>query len=338
MNLDLDEETGELTDADIYSERLGYTLSGEQHREAARAELPDRERPIHHLPCAEGAPDWSIAGGFGRRTLDGYGYLEGGKFQMLDWPVMWLPRAAFPVYPRAPVGLSHPARRLLQPARLPAPATLLLGDQQESGRDGQPRRRDLAARRAARRVSLRVQRAADGEFQFGYFNEAIRGRTEDIRVPPGIDPEAPENRWGIIGHHLQGWDPSAKGYVDLLLVGDNLFLREMNTFTSSERQEVELRTLPFTTSRVGVVQDWGRIFVQGQRRTTRIWSVRLVEIAQPTPTEACPGRRRRPTSSRRSHSPSSASPMSTCAAQKLLGFGLMGDLEGSFTNFQRNTG
>jgi LPS-assembly protein len=24
--------------------------------------------------------------------------MEGGKFQILDWPVLWMPRAAFPVF------------------------------------------------------------------------------------------------------------------------------------------------------------------------------------------------------------------------------------------------
>ena len=81
---------------------------------------------------------------------------------------------------------------------------------------------------------------SQGAFQAGYFNEAIRGETEGVRVPPGIDPDAPENRWGLIGHHLQGLGP-ARGYVDLLLVGDNLFLREMNTFANTERQDQEER-------------------------------------------------------------------------------------------------
>src|ERR1700693_2545966 len=70
-----------------------------------------------------------------------------------------------------------------------------------------------------------------GSFQVGYFNEYIRGDTADVSVPPGISPNPPQNRVGIIGNHTQDLGP-ATGYVDVLLVGDNLFLREMNSFTA----------------------------------------------------------------------------------------------------------
>ena len=120
---------------------------------------------------------------------------------------MWLPRAALPVYRERQSGLLFPRvgfsnRRgfqLLQPyywaINKSQDATVSL-DVETSLRIGL-----LGEYRYA------FSEATFGAFEVGYFNESFRGNTEDIRVPPGINPEAPENRWGIIGHHLQGLAP-----------------------------------------------------------------------------------------------------------------------------------
>lgn len=335
MHLDLDDETGELTDAHIHSERMGYTLTGDRIEKRIGQSYRIENGEFTTCNCAEGAPDWSIAGDSLDVALDGYGYLEGGKFQVFDWPVLWLPRAAFPVYRERQSGLLFPRvgfsnRRgfqLLQPyywaINKNQDATVSL-DIETSLRIGL-----LGEYRYA------FSENSLGAFQFGYFNESIRGQTTDVRVPQGIDKEAPENRWGIIGNHVQQLG-ATRGYADLLLVGDNLFLREMNTFTSSERQEVDLRTLPFTTSRVGALHDWQRVFVQAQTTYYQDLVGPLVEVQQtvtpgpgPTPT---------PVFEQKQSLTIQRVPDIDLRAQKLFGFGLMSDFAGAFTNFQRGTG
>ena len=89
-------------------------------------------------------------------------------------PVLWLPRAAFPVYRERQSGLLFPRvgfsnRRGFQ---LLQPYYWAINKNQDATRE--PRRRDLAARRPARRVPLRVQRGArTAQFQVGYFNEVV---------------------------------------------------------------------------------------------------------------------------------------------------------------------
>ncbi len=340
MFLDLDDETGELTDAHIYSDRLGYTLSGTRIQKRAGQSYRIENGEFTTCNCAEGPPTWSIAGDSLDVALDGYGYVEGGKFKVLDWPVMWLPRAVFPVYRERQSGLLFPRvgfsnRRgfqLLQPFYVAInkgqDVTLSL-DVETSLRIGV-----LGEYRYA------FSRRSLGAFQFGYFNEAIRGQTEAVRVPPGIDPVAPENRWGIIGNHKEGFGSSGTtAYADLLLVGDNLFLREMNTFTSSERQELDLRTRPFTTSRLGLLQVWSRAFVQAEG----IYYQDLVGpiVEQPTPPDQGtpgPGPTPTPILTQEESLTIQRAPEVDFTGQKQLGFGLMGDFTGSLTNFQRGTG
>ena len=118
--------------------------------------------------------------------------------------MLWLPRAAFPVFRERQSGLLFPRvgfsnRRgfqLLQPyywAINKSQDVTVSGDIETSLRVG-----ILAEYRYA------FSEATHGQFEVGYFNESIRGDTEDVRVPPGANPDAPENRWGMIGHHRQG--------------------------------------------------------------------------------------------------------------------------------------
>jgi LPS-assembly protein len=323
MSLDLDDETGELTDAHIYSDRLGYTLSGQRIEKRVGQSYRIENGRFTTCNCASGPPTWSIAGDSIDVALNGYGYVQGGSFELLDWPVLWLPRAAFPVFRDRESGLLIPRvgfsnRRgfqLLQPyywAINKSQDMTVSFDLETSLRVGL-----LDEYRYA------FSRTSHGEFQVGYFNESLRGNSPGISVPPGINPVAPENRWGIIGNHTEGLGPIT-GYADVLLVGDDLFLREMNTFTANERKQIDLRTLPFTTSRIGLLEDWSRAFVQAE-------GIYYQDLVGPTVEEpnGQPNQDQSLTIQRM--------PEVDVTAQKQLGLGLMGDLAGSVTDFQRGT-
>jgi LPS-assembly protein len=322
MNLDLTDETGELTDAHIYSDRLGYTLSGQRIEKRIGQSYRIEQGRFTTCNCASGPPSWSIAGKSLDVALNGYGYVEGGSFEVLDWPVLWLPRAAFPVFRDRESGLLIPRvgfsnRRgfqLLQPyywAINKSQDMTVSFDLETSLRVGL-----LDEYRYA------FSRTSYGAFQVGYFNESLRGNSSGIHVPPGINPVAPENRWGIIGNHTEGLGPIT-GYADVLLVGDDLFLREMNTFTANERKQVDLRTLPFTTSRIGLLEEWSRAFVQAE-------GVYYQDLVGPTVQEATGPNQDQSLVIQRV-------PEVDVTAQKQLGLGLMGDLTSSVTDFQRGT-
>lgn len=324
MWLDLDDETGTLTDAHVHSERFGYTISAERMEKRIGQSYRIEDGTFTTCDCPDRAPDWSIAGKSLDVALDGYGYLKSGSFRILDCPVMWIPRAALPVARERQSGLLVPRvgfsnRRgfqLLQPfywAINKSQDATISADVETALRLG-----ILGEYRYA------FSTTTEGAFQFGYFNEAIRGSTTAIRVPPGIDPVAPENRWGLIGTHSQHIGP-IEAYADLLLVGDNLFLREMNTFTSNERQEVALRTLPFTTSRVGLLGTWDRAMVQA----AGIYYQDLVgpSVQQPDGTLE-----------QEQSLTIQRAPEVDAYGQKLLGWGLLADFDGSVTDFQRGTG
>ena len=157
-------------------------------------------------------------------------------------------------------------------------------------------------------------------------------------MPPGANTDTPENRWAVIGHHRQGVPQidGMHGYLDVLAVGDDLYLREMNTFATDEKDAVALRTLPFTTSQAGVLQDWNRAQLDAG-------AIYYQDLVGPTVESTTPNCVPSPTNDCITQSEDEKLviqrlPEVRLIAQKELGLGLMGDFQGSFTNFQRPLG
>jgi LPS-assembly protein len=336
--LDLENETGELQGATIDAGALGYSLTGSRIEKGVGHRYRIEDGRFTTCNCEEGRPDWSIAGDTLDVTLDGYGILEGGSFDILDVPVLWLPRAAFPVYRERQSGLLFPRvgfsnRRGFQ---LLQPFYWAIDKNQDMTISG-----DIE-------TSLRVGVIPEyryafgpntfGAFQAGYFNEFFRGRTTDVIVPPGANPDTPENRWAIIGHHAQGIPQveGLSGYLDALVVGDDLFLREMNTFAVDEREEVDLRTKPFTTTQGGLLQSWNRAGLQGGVVYYQDLVGPVVESLQPncvpTEEEDCV------VQSEDESLVIQRLPDVRLIAQQELGLGVMADFTGSIINFQRPLG
>ncbi len=337
--LDIENETGELHDAEIASDRLGYSLSGSRIEKGLGQRYHIENGRFTTCTCAEGAPDWSIAGDELDVEIDGYGRLEGGTFNIFDVPVLWLPRAAFPVFRERQTGFLLPRvgvsnRRgfqLLQPFYWSIDKTqdvTLSADLETSLRAGLI-------------TEYRYAYSANsiGAWEVAYFNEAFRGRTTDVVVPPGADPNTPDNRWAVLGQHEQLLPDLASGlsaYADLLLVGDDLFLREMNTLTVDQREDVDLRTRPFTRSQAGVLQEWRRAALTVDAVYYQDLVGPAVESLEPgcvpTPEDDCVR------TADRESLVIQRLPEVRLISQHLFGFGLLGDVTGSVTNFQRSLG
>jgi len=342
MFIDLDDETGELENATITSNRLGYSLSGDRIVKGVGQRYRIENGRFTTCNCGEDAPSWSMTGKSIDVEVDGYAKLEGGTFDILNHPVLWLPSAAFPVFRERQSGLLFPRvgisnRRgfqLLQPYYYEIDKTqdvTVSFDLETSLRIGL-----MGEYRYA------LSRETQGVFEAAYFNDLFRGQTDNVRVPPGADPNAPQNRWAVLGHHEQGIPQleGTSGYVDLLLVGDDLFLREMNTFARDEQQDVKLRTLPFTTSQLGILNEWERVALQSEA----VFYQDLVgpQVEEPTPIGTPPVGPGTPTPAPVIGENESLViqrlPDIRAQAQKQLGFGLIGDFTGSVTNFQRSLG
>lgn len=312
MRMNLDEETGSLEGAQIESRRFAFSLSGDRIEKGRGQSYHIENGRFTTCRCTDGPPSWSITGDQLDVRLDGYGDLRGGRFEILDVPVLYLPRAFFPVHRERQSGLLFPRlgfsnRRgvqLIQPLYWPISksqdATVGI-DIETSARIGV-----LAEYRYARSMDFH------GQITASYFNEAIRGAATGSQTGRRSNPDIPENRWGVVSQHSQKIG-SAQAYADLQLVGDDLFFREINAFVFDHSKDVAQRTLPFTTSRAGFVQAWERVTLQGES----IFYQDLIGLDALTLQRV---------------------PEVNATGQKFLGSFLTGQMNASLTNFQRERG
>jgi LPS-assembly protein len=260
MRLNLDEETGLLEQAKVTSRRMQYSLWGERIEKGLGQSYHIENGRFTTCHCAEGPQSWSVSGRDLRVAVGGYGTLRGGTFNVLDIPVLYIPRAFFPMQqeretgfllPRMGVSNTRGFQTLLPfywAINKSHDATLAL-DIETSARAG-----------LVGEYRYALSRATHGLIDASYFNESFRGGTPS----QPFELTVPEHRWSVVTEHDQPFVGTSRAYADAFLVGDDLFLREINTYAFEHARDVAIRTLPFTQSRVGVVQLWDRVAVKGE--------------------------------------------------------------------------
>lgn len=260
LHLNLDEETGFLSEAEIHSRRMRYSLRGERVEKGWGQSYRIENGTFTTCHCAEGAPSWSISGEQLGVTLGGYGTLQGGTFKVLDIPIIYIPRAIFPVQRERQSGFLLPrfgfsntrGFQTLLPAywaiNKSQDATVAF-DLETSARVG-----------VIGEYRYALSRETRGILAGSYFNESFRG------AAPGTAFEAsiPTDRWSVTGEHDQPFLGDSRLYDDVFLVSDDLFLREINTYAFEHARAVALRTLPFTETRAGIIQQWDRAALKAE--------------------------------------------------------------------------
>jgi LPS-assembly protein len=260
MWLNLDEETGLLEHAEITSRQFQYSLRGDRVRKGLGQSYRIENGQFTSCKCAEGPPSWSISGKEVEVTVGGYGRLSGGTFNVLDVPIIYVPRAVFPAQRERQSGFLLPRfsvsnRRgfqIVEPffwAIDKSQDVTLALDLETSARAG-----------LIGEYRYVLGRGMQGVVAASYFNESLGGAEQG----PVFEPSIPENRWSVVTEQDQALGGSTRAYADVFIVSDDLFLRDMNTYAFEHAREVGIRTLPFTTSRAGVLHVWDRLAVKGE--------------------------------------------------------------------------
>jgi lipopolysaccharide assembly outer membrane protein LptD (OstA) len=219
-DLDIDDETGRLTDVNMSVEDLGVTFGGREVRKfpGARYTLSDGYYTTCKSPEGR-APDWSLGGRYVDVDVGGYGVLRHGTFRIKDVPVLYLPYVAFPAHDDRQSGILLPQLGASNQRGLviQQPYFWAIDKQQDLTLTG--------AVETSARIGLnadyryRPRRDVSGEIEAAYYNEKIRGNEEsDIQNPLFEGVNIPENRWMFGARHRQQLRPNVQLYGDALLV------------------------------------------------------------------------------------------------------------------------
>ncbi|MGH7896425.1 MAG: LPS-assembly protein LptD, partial [Candidatus Binatia bacterium] len=261
----LEDETGTLVNGNIFLTTNHLTISGAKLEKSFGQTYHIEDGSFTTCQCGVGAPSWSIAGDSIDVTLDGYGLVQGAKFKVLDTPILYLPVVPFPAKTTRQSGLLAPqfgyskkrGVTFLQPFFLvinkSADATLSF-DIETNARIG-----GIAEYRYA------LDERSKGVLDFSYFNEALRNNPErDIVETSVADPTIPEDRWSVTANVRQELPLEIRGFADALAVSDDLFLREIPTFSFDPDHTRSFRTSRFTSSRGGLYRFWDHATLIGQ--------------------------------------------------------------------------
>lgn len=263
--LNLEDETGVIEDASLFLTANNLTVTGELFEKSYGQTYSIQDGSFTTCQCGVGPPSWSIAGEEIDITLEGYGIARNATFRVNDVPILYLPEVAFPAKVSRQSGLLAPqigfsqnrGATWLQPGYLvlskSADATLSV-DIETAARVG-----------AVAEGRYALDPESGGTFNVAYFNELLRSDAEDDIVNRNIaDPDIPDNRWSITARAEQTLPLGARGFVDALVVSDDLYLREIPTFSFDPEYERTRRTSRFSRSRVGFYRAWEPVSLIGQ--------------------------------------------------------------------------
>jgi len=258
-DLDIDDETGTLTDVSMSVEDLGVTFGGREVRKfpGARYTLSDG----YYTTCRieEGrAADWSLGGQHVDVDVGGYGVLRHGTFRVRDVPVLYLPYVAFPAHDDRQSGILLPQIGASDQRGfvLEQPFFWAIDKHQDLTLTGAV---ETAARIGVNAdYRYRPRRDIAGEIETAYYNEQIRGNEEsDIESPLFAGVNIPEDRWLIGARHRQRLGPNVELYGDGLVVSDDLYLREIDPLYADYMSGSLRRSLRYTVNRGGMLAHRG---------------------------------------------------------------------------------
>jgi LPS-assembly protein len=94
IELNLETKKGTTRDGRMFFIKNHLYVTGSEIEKSGEATY--RVKDATATTCDGPLPDWRFTGKEGEVTIDGYGTLKNGSFQILDTPVVWFPWAVFP--------------------------------------------------------------------------------------------------------------------------------------------------------------------------------------------------------------------------------------------------
>ncbi|HET9915604.1 MAG TPA: LPS assembly protein LptD [Candidatus Binatia bacterium] len=264
IRMNMENETGELHNADLFLEQGHISMSGRRFEKFGGQTYHVDDGFFTTCLCESGAPSWKFFAEQMDLTLDGTGTVKNGIFYILDVPVLYIPYGFFPLRSERQSGFLFPSVgsssddgfRYLQPffwaisKSTDATLSFDLETRTRFGFIGEYR--------------TLFDRNSDFTLESSYFNENWR-QHRSVADPTIADPNIPKDRWNIFGSHRYTTGSDWLTYSDTAAYSDDLFTRElMGRLDLSVGQEGNIRRSRYGESRMGLFKNWGDTFLKGE--------------------------------------------------------------------------
>lgn len=266
MQLNLETETGEIRNGDVFIEQGHISITGRRFQKLGGQTYHIDDGFFTTCLCESGPPPWRISADAMDLTPDGTGIVKDAYFYVLDVPVLYIPYGFFPLRTERQTGFLFPRLgysseegfRFLQPFfwAISKSTDVTLGFDIES------------RARAGLMGEFRTLFSRDANFQIhsAYFNEAWRtGEQRDVVDRTIADQNIPRNRWSVVGTHRYALPSNWLTYSDFAAYGDDLFTRELiDRFDLPGGQENDIQRSRYSRSRLGFFRSWEDTHLRGE--------------------------------------------------------------------------
>ena len=261
LRLEMEDETGEITNGTVHLPRNQYILTGKTLQKSYGQTYHIENGAFTTCLCDDfRKADWSISGETIDVTLRGKGEVHNGVFRVRDFPLLYLPYGVVSVRTERQSGLLFPyygfssARGFVwqQPfywAISKSQDLTVTADLETAARLG-----------LFGEYRYAPNEWTEGQLAASYLNEQIRGPATT---------STPVDRWSLTGTHRQTVGDDWRLYSDLFFVSDDLFLREISNRaidlpSSLDEPEWAIRTRRFTDSHVGGGKTWDNALLRAE--------------------------------------------------------------------------
>lgn len=252
------DETGSFTDVFIEDRQEGLRFGGASVEKRLGLEYGITDGYVTTCMAAEGKrSDWDISADSLDIDLDGYGRLRGGVFRIKGVPLVYLPYGVFPTRRHRHSGLLVPHFGTSNERGFTFYQPLYWAIDKHSDATLIAKIETEARMGVGLEYRYHPDRSRHGRVKLAYVNEQVRGRASGIVSPLFVGKKADDNRGKLDLVHRQRLSPSTSLYADLLVVTDDLYLREVTSDAERGRLRQLERSLRYTDARVGLVSSRG---------------------------------------------------------------------------------
>src|SRR3972149_3539979 len=202
IQMNLEKETGEIQNGDIFLERGHVSMSGRRLQKFTGQSYHIDEAFFPTCLCESGAPSWRISAESMDLSLEGAGTIRNGYFYILDVPVFYLPYGVFPLRSERQTGFLFPkiGNSTRDGFRFQLPFFWAISQSTDATVTVDYESRSRVGFMGEART--KIDRDSDFQLNAAYFNESFRKNEKDDIVDRTIaDQEIPVNRWSINGTH-----------------------------------------------------------------------------------------------------------------------------------------
>lgn len=268
VDINIETKTGTVQSGRIFFEKYHFHIRGSEIQKKGEADYSMRDGTA--TTCDGECPDWRFSAREMDVTIDGYGTMKHGTFDIREMPVFYFPYLFFPVKTTRQSGVLLPHLGYSEEKLgfdLAVPVFWAVSDHS----DATFYQRYMEKRGYQQGAEYRYFLSPDtfGTFYADYLSDQWTGDRK-IGGLPQVQAEK-ENRWSYYWNHQSVFDPGFYLRADINRVSDNYYFYDFDSYNYYQTRYAGTANRPF--QRIGYVGDQRLTALESKGRLVKNWGL-----------------------------------------------------------------